>query len=300
MDTIGFIGLGRMGSAMAGNIQKAGYPMVVHDVREEATRPLLEGGARLAGSPAEVARLSDITFTSLPGPKEVAEVSTGPEGVLEGIKQGGIYVDLSTCGPAMVRGIDPMFRQKGAHVLDAPVYSSPARAADRRLGVMVGGDRDDFQRIQAVLDAFADQVTYVGSLGAGVICKLVHNMMGLVMGQVIAEALTLGVKTGVELQAILESGKRSPLGARAEGLAQTVFRGQFEPPSFTLALSRKDIGLMTELGREYSVPMPVANLVEQMLVQGMNQGWAELDHTVIFRLQEELAGVQVRTPDGDE
>ena len=83
METVGFIGLGNMGAGMAGNIQKAGYPMVVFDIREAATRSFLEGGARLASSPAEVARLSDVIFTSLPGPKEVEEVSLGAEGVLE-------------------------------------------------------------------------------------------------------------------------------------------------------------------------------------------------------------------------
>jgi 3-hydroxyisobutyrate dehydrogenase len=90
---------------------------------------------------------------------------------------------------------------------------------------------------------------------------------------------------------------RGLLGSRQELLAQTVFRGQFEPPSFTLALSRKDVGLATELGRQTNVPMPVANLVEQLLVQGINRGWAEQDYTVAFRLQEDVAGVQVRAPD---
>ena len=95
MENVGFIGLGNMGAGMAGNIQKAGYPMVVYDIREAATRPFLEAGARLGNSPADVAGRSDITFSSLPGPKEVEEVSLGREGVLEGIKPGAIFVDLS-------------------------------------------------------------------------------------------------------------------------------------------------------------------------------------------------------------
>ena len=121
METVGFIGLGNMGSGMSRNIQKAGYPMVVYDVREEATKPLLERGARLAGSPAEAASLSDVTLVSLPGPKEVEDVAIGPQGILEGIVDGGIYVELSTSRPALIRRIEPMFRRKGAHVLDAPV-----------------------------------------------------------------------------------------------------------------------------------------------------------------------------------
>ena len=99
METVGFIGLGRMGTAIAGNIRSAGYSMVVHDAREAATRPLLEAGARLGRSPAEVANQSEIMLTSLPGPAEVDAVALGPEGVLEGIREGSVYLDLSTCGP---------------------------------------------------------------------------------------------------------------------------------------------------------------------------------------------------------
>jgi 3-hydroxyisobutyrate dehydrogenase len=134
METVGFIGLGNMGGGMSANIQRAGYPMVVYDIREEVTRPLLEGSARLANSPAEVARLSDVTFTSLPGPKEVEAVALGHEGVLEGIRPGSVYVDLSSSRPTLIRQIEPTFRQKGAHVLDAPVSGGKTGAATRNLG----------------------------------------------------------------------------------------------------------------------------------------------------------------------
>ena len=297
METVGFIGLGRMGSAMARNIQKAGYSMVVHDLREEATKPLLEGGASLAGSSAEVARLSDVIFTSLPGPREVEAVAIGHEGILEGVREGSIYLDLSTCGPDLVRRIEPMFRQKGVHVLDTPVLSSPTRAVARNLIVMVGGEREIYERIHPILDAFADKVVYAGGLGSGCVCKLVHNMMSFGVGQIIAEGLTLGLKAGVDLQVLLESGSRGILGTRREGLAQTVCRGQFDRPSFTLALSRKDMGLATQLGREHNVPMPLANLVEGIMVHGINRGWAEKDYNITFLLQEEVAGVEVRSPE---
>ena len=102
-----------MGSAMARNIQKAGYLMVVHDAREDATGPLLEGGAKLATSPAEVAALCDVTFTSLPGPPQVEEVVDGRDGILEGIKEGAVYLDLSSCGPDLLRRLEPKFRQGG-------------------------------------------------------------------------------------------------------------------------------------------------------------------------------------------
>ena len=302
METVGFIGLGNMGGGMSANIQKAGYKMVVYDLREEAAKPLLEGGARLAGSPAEVASLSDVTLTSLPGPREVESVATGPEGVLEGINAGGIYVDLSTSRPTLIRQIEPLFRQKGAHVLDAPVSGGKSGAASRNLAVMVGGEREIFDRIKPLLEAFGDKVFYAGGIGAGSVCKLVHNMIGHGVRQAIAEGLTLGVKAGVDAEALWECVRRGSLGRMNvlhEGIARTVFRGQYEPASFALALARKDVGLATELGREYDVPMPVANLAEQIAIEAMNRGWGDKDSSVTFTLQEEQAGVEVRAPHVD-
>ena len=297
METVGFIGLGNMGGGMSANIQRAGYPMVVYDLREEAAKPLLEGGAILANSPSEVASLCDITLTSLPGPKEVESVSTGPEGVLQGMKPGGIFVDLSTSRPTLIREVEPRFRQKGCHVLDAPVSGGKSGAASGNLAVMVGGEREIFDRIKPILDSFGDKVFYAGSIGAGSVAKLVHNMIGHGVRQAIAEGLTLGVKAGVDAEALWECIRRGSLGRMSglhEGIARTVFRGEFDPPSFALELSRKDIGLATDLGREFNVPMPVANLVEQIAIQGMNRGWGERDSSVTFLLQEEQSGVEVR------
>ena len=294
MNTIGFIGLGRIGSAMAVNIQKAGYQMVVHDIREAAAKPLLEGGARLAGSPAEVSSVSDITLTSLPGPREVEAIMAGRDGLLEGMKEGGIYLDLSTCGPGLLRTIEPKFRERGAHLMDTPVLSSPTRAIERSLIVMAGGERQIFDRVRPLLDTFADKVVYTGPLGTASVCKLVNNMMSFVMGQVIAEGLTLGLKAGVDLDVLMDTGSRGLLGTRQELFSQTVFQGQFQPPSFTVGLYLKDVGLATELGREFNVPMAMANLAEQLLRQCINKGWADDDYTKTFLLQEEAAGVEVR------
>ena len=208
METVGFIGLGNMGAGMAANIQKAGYPMVVHDVREGATRPFLELGARLATSPEEMARLCDVTFTSLPGPAEVEEVFIGPDGLLQGVEEGRIYVDLSTSRPTLIRQIEPLFRQKGAYILDAPVSGGKSGAASGNLAVMVGGDPEVYKRIKPILDSFGDKVFYAGGIGAGSVAKLVHNMISHGVRQAIAEGLTLGVKAGVDL---------SPCGSVCEG-----------------------------------------------------------------------------------
>ena len=295
METIGFIGLGNLGTAIAQNIQNAGYPMVVYDIREGATKPLLKEGSRLAGAPDEVASLSDVTFTSLPGPREVEDVTLGLHGVVNGIKEGGIYVALSTSRPSLIRRIGEIFEEKSVKVLDAPVLTSPATAADRQVVVMPSGDREVYQKLRPLFDSFADTVVYQGPLGMGSTCKLVNNMITLAVRQVVAEGLTLGVKAGLDLDSLMEAGNRMVLGHQEEGLRKTVFRGQFDPPSFRQALARKDIGLANELGRELNVPMPVANLVEQISIQIGNRGWGDMDTHVIYRLQEEMAGVEIRS-----
>ncbi|HSE95343.1 MAG TPA: NAD(P)-dependent oxidoreductase [Methylomirabilota bacterium] len=299
MDTVGFIGLGNMGVGMAGNIARAGYPLVVHDVRAEASRPLADRGARTAGSAAEVARASDIVFTSLPGPAEVEAVALGPGGVLEGIRPDRVYVDLSTSRPTLIRAIEPRFRARGAHVLDAPVSGGKMGAETRNLAVMVGGERAVYERVKPVLDAFGDKVFYAGAIGAGSVAKLVHNMIGHGIRQAIMEGLTLGVKAGVDAELLWECVRRGAVGRMSvlhEGLPRTLFRGQFAPPTFSLTLARKDIGLAMELGREFGVAMPVASLAEQVAIEALSRGWGELDHTVTCRLQEEAAGVEVRAP----
>ena len=302
METVGFIGLGNMGGGMAGNIQKAGYPMVVYDLREGATRPFLEGGASLGNSPADVASRCDVTLTSLPGPREVELVSLGAEGVLEGAKPGSVYIDLSTSRPTLIREIEPKFRAKGVHVLDAPVSGGKSGAQSRNLAVMVGGDKEVFDRVKPLLEAFGDKVFYAGEIGAGSVAKLVHNMIGHGVRQAIAEGMTLGVKAGVDAESLWQCIRRGSLGRMNilhEGMARTLFRGEYEPASFALNLARKDVGLATELGREFNVPMPVANLAEQIAIEAINRGWGEMDSSVTFRLQEEQADVEVRAPQVD-
>lgn len=302
METVGFIGLGNMGGGMAGNIQKADYPMVVLDLQQSIMQGFIDNGAKAGTSAADIASQCDVMFTSLPGPKEVEAVALGTHGILEGIKPGGIYVDLSTSRPTLIREIEPKFQEKGAYVLDAPVSGGKSGAASGNLAVMVGGEREIYDRIKPLLDSFGDKVFYAGAIGAGSVCKLVHNMIGHGIRQAIAEGITLGVKAGVDAEAVWECVRRGAVGRMSSlhgGLPATVFRNEFDPPSFALELSRKDIRLATELGREFNVPMPVANLAEQIAVQGINRGWSGRDSSVTFLLQEEAAGVEVRAPQID-
>ena len=203
-------------------------------------------------------------------------MATGLQGLLEGIKEGDIYVDLSTSGPTLVRRIEPLFRQKGAHMLDAPVSGGPAGAASGNLAVMVGGEQEVYERVKPILDAFGDKAFYAGDIGAGSVSKLVHNMISHGVWQAVAEGMTLGVKAGVDAKSLWECVRRGAMGRMNtlhERLPRSVFLGKFEPPGMYLRVARKDIGLATELGKEYDVPMPIANLAEQIAIQGLNRGW---------------------------
>jgi 3-hydroxyisobutyrate dehydrogenase len=303
METVGFIGLGNMGGPVAGHIQRMGFPMVVFDVREEATRPFRERGAKVVDSAGELARDSDVIITALPMPRDVEQVSCGENGILQGIRPKSVYVDISTSPPSLIRELEPLFRAKGAFVLDAPVASGQPGAARGIHEVMVGGDKEVFERVKPVLRAFGDQVLHAGPLGCGSICKLVHQMINSTISQAIAEGLTLGVKAGVDTKALWECVRRGMVGRMHVlhfQVPQTVFRNNFETDTFPLKLLRKDVGLATALGRDLNVPLPLASIAEQHLVEAVNRGWGDKSaYTVSFLLQEERAKVAVRAADVD-
>jgi 3-hydroxyisobutyrate dehydrogenase len=298
METVGFIGLGNMGGPVASHIQRAGYPMVVYDIRDEAIRPFRTQGAAVAETAANLASRSAVIITALPMPEDVEQVACGASGIVEGIKPGAIYIDISTSPPSLIRRLEPVFREKGAFVLDAPVASGQPGAAHGIHEVMVGGRREIFERVKPILAAFGDQVLYAGPLGCGSICKLVHQMIGSVVSQAIAEGLSLGVKAGVEPTALWECVRRGMVGRMYVlhyQVPQTVFRGEFETTTFPLKLLRKDVALATDLGRSLSVPLPLANIAEQILTEGVKRGWGDkAAYTVTFQLQEEAAKIQIR------
>jgi 3-hydroxyisobutyrate dehydrogenase len=295
MQTVGFIGLGNMGGPVASHIQRAGFPLIVYDLRAQATGPFRERGATVVKSAAELAARSDIVITALPMPHDVEQVA---QQIIEGVKPGAIYIDISTSPPALIRKLEPLFAAKGAHVLDAPVASGQPGAARGIHEVMVGGEAEIFQRAKPVLDAFGDQVIHAGPLGSGSICKLVHQMINSTISQAIAEGLTLGVKAGVDTKALWECVRRGMVGRMHvlhAQVPQNVFRNDYATDTFPLKLLRKDVGLATALGRTLDVPLPLANITEQKLIEGMNRGWGDKSaYTVTFKLQEEAAQVELR------
>jgi 3-hydroxyisobutyrate dehydrogenase len=293
---IGFIGLGNMGGPMALNLMKAGHELLVHDVRREMAAAHLDKGARWAASPREAAADRELILSSLPGPAEVERVATGADGVIHGATRGAIYADLSTGSPTVMRKIHGVFKERGVHVLDAPVSGGVPGAVHGTLQVMVGGDEAIYQRAKPALEAIG-KVGYMGSIGAGTIAKLVHNAISLSTRAIVAEAFTLGVKAGVQPEALLEAVRGGSFGQGnilSRVLPNVVFTGDFDTQQFALRLARKDVGLATELAREFDVPMALISLVEQLMVEAVARGWGERDSNASWELQEERAGVKVR------
>ena len=295
---IGFIGLGNMGGPMALNLIKAGHTLVVYDVRRESAQPHLDAGATWADGPQDAARAGELILTSLPGPPEVEAVALGPNGILQGAQPGSIYADLSTNSPTVMRKIHAAFKAKGVHVLDAPVSGGVVGAKRGSLQVMVGGEECVFSEVKGVLGAIGNNVGYMGAIGAGTIAKLVHNMISIVSRSLVAEGFTLGVKAGVKPEALLEAIRGASYGQGlilSHMIPDVVFKGEFDTVRFALKLARKDVGLATALAREYDVPMPMAALGEQILIEAMARGWGDRDSTSPWELQEEAARVKVRS-----
>jgi len=299
METIGFIGLGTIGAVVAKNILQAGYPIIVYDIRAEALDALRAAGAEPAASPAEVARRCDVVLSSLPGPAEVEKVARGENGLCQGIHAGSIYVDLSSSSADLIRRIEAEFRPRGARVIDAPLIVGEAGIANRSVQVLASGDRETFEQIKPVLESFGSRIVYTGDLGTGTIIKLAHNLVRRGIGLAIGEGIVMGAKAGADPQMLWDCmhwGLDVQLKQLAKTFSKTAFRGSYEASaSFGIGLARKDVGLATELGRRNNVPMPIANLVEQTMIEAINRGWSNQGTLSLFRLQEEAAQIEVRT-----
>ena len=298
---VGFIGVGNIGQPMASQLLQAGHALVVHDLRPEAAASLLAAGATWADTPRAVAAQCDVIATCLPGPAEMEHVTLGPHGILEGIQPGMLYIDHTTNAPTLVRRVHTLMQARGVEMLDAPVSGGMEGARTRDLLVMVGGTQATFERARPLLEALAKRVMYTGEIGCGCICKLMHNCAVFTLDQIMAECWTTGVKAGVMPETLVEVFTQAALGHMTNlkvRLPDTYLRGDFTA-RFALQLAHKDVGLATALGREYRVPMRLAALCEQDLLQAMVRGWAAHDASIVLTLQEERAQTQVRLPVGE-
>ena len=223
----------------------------------------------------------------------VEEVASGEGGVLSGAGRGSALFDLSTTDPSTIQRIATRAEASGIHVLDAPVSGGTAGAEAATLCVMVGGDRETYDRFKPVLDLIGDKVMYCGGLGSGAVCKIVNNLVGLSVGVLLSEAFSMGVKWGVDAQTLYEAVSGSSGNTNSmHGFPSGIFKRNFEP-GFALDLAAKDVGLATQLGRELRVPMEMSNIAQQRYIDGQNRGFGRMAAGAVAMVQEERAGVEI-------
>ena len=293
---VGFIGLGTMGASIALNAIRGNHSLTVYDVNQTAAKPHLGLGAVWAASPKAVAAESDVVFTSLPGPREIEEVALGEYGLIDGLSEGSAYFDLSTNSPTKVRQLHARFQEKGVEVMDAPESGGPEGARTGKMAIWVGGDEATFKRFEPVLHSMGDAARYIGPIGSGSIAKLVHNLSGYIIQTGLAEAFTMGVKAGLAPDKLWEALRQGAYGRRRtfDTLHRHFLPADFDPPDFVSSLALKDVALACELGREFDVPMKLANITLAEMTEAINRGWGKLDSRVAMQLQSERAGVEIK------
>jgi 3-hydroxyisobutyrate dehydrogenase len=277
---IGFIGLGAMGAPMAASLERAGHAVQSFDLNGKGNRKTTR----------EACDSVEVLFTSLPGPTEVDAV--GKEVAAP------VWFDLSTNSPKRIRSLHKSLLPK-VQLLDAPVSGGPNGAKSGKLAVWVGGDRATYDKYLPVLKAIGDQPFYVGAIGAGTVAKLAHNAASFTVQASLAEIFTLGVKAGVDPLALFQALRQGATGRKRtfDRLPEHFLNGRYDPADFTVRLAHKDVTLAMELAAEVGVPMRVGKIALEELSEAMKRGWSERDCRVAMTLQEERAGVSVKTSD---
>jgi 2-hydroxy-3-oxopropionate reductase len=294
MQHIGFIGLGLMGRPMAKNLLKAGFQLTVHSRSRRSVDELVALGAAAAHSPRDVAAASEVVITMVPDAPDVEAVVAGPDGILAGAKPGLIHIDMSTISPVATRRIAEMEKKAGVTHLDAPVSGGTVGAEAGTLSIMAGGDEAAFSACQPIFAAMGKKITYMGASGAGQTTKACNQIMTGGIYAVMAEALVLAAKSGLDpakVVDVLSSG-----AARCWALevrAPKILRRELNP-GFKASMQYKDLNIVAETARAEGVPAPVTALVREMYSAMLVAGNGELDNSAVITVWEKMAGVEVR------
>jgi 3-hydroxyisobutyrate dehydrogenase len=294
---IGFVGLGKMGKPMAANLLRAGHPLVVYDVRDEAVQELCGLGAERASSPRDAASRAAAVITMLPSSGEVESVVLGRDGMKEVLSSGSIYIDMSTVHPETSRRIAHELSGNGVAVLEAPVSRGQAAAIDGTLSIMVGGNRATYERCMEIFRALGTDVFYCGESGMGAVFKLVNNLLVAINTCSISEALVMGVKAGADLESLLKVLTASSANSFVleKFFPERALKGNFEASGSTDTVC-KDLELALDFGGRHRVPMPFGAASYQLYSLLRGQGFGHRDFTSVLTLAEDAAGVKARLP----
>jgi 3-hydroxyisobutyrate dehydrogenase-like beta-hydroxyacid dehydrogenase len=292
METIGFIGLGKMGGNMAARYLDAGYTVYGEARDRNAAERLIEQGLRWVDTPREVAEAADVVMTSLPTDGIVASVAAGPDGLLAGLGEGKVWADLSTISPGASRELAARVRKegRGAHMLDTPVSGSVPQVQAGTLTIMVGGDEDAYRRVEPILHVLGTP-EYIGENGQGLVLKLAINISLAVQMLAFSEGLLLAERDGIDPHRAAEVMTESPIGSPMLKARVPLVLDRPDETWFDVSLMHKDIRLALGAARDQHVVLPSAAVADQVLTQATETGY---EHRDIAALYEVLANTPPR------
>jgi 2-hydroxy-3-oxopropionate reductase len=281
-NTIGFIGLGTMGTPMVRNLLKHGHTVKVWARKRDAMTPLLDAGALAGESAADAAADSDVVFTIVTDTRAVEEVILGERGVASGARPGTLVIDHSTIDPAGARRIADALRHQGIEMLDAPVSGGGLAAEAGTLSIMAGGSTSAFERAQPLLSCYAKSIVHIGPSGAGQVAKACNQICTIVNQLGAAEAMLLAERAGVDPRAVKEAmmggfAASRMLDLQAPKMIARDFDGKVES-----RLHHKDIHIVLELARKYGIELPASAAAAQVLDTLQERGGARQDSAAVF------------------
>jgi 3-hydroxyisobutyrate dehydrogenase len=291
-ETIGFIGLGNMGSRMAGRLLAAGYDLTVYNRGPDRSELLEQRGAKVAATPSALAARVDIVLSSVADDAAVERVMFGSDGAVAAARAGTTFIEMSTVSPSMSRRLHEVALGRGCSVLDAPVSGSTPQAEQGQLVIFVGGEETVYNRCKSILGVLGKDSFYMGRSGSGAAMKLcVNTLLGLGM-QALAEALTLGLKAGLERERLLNVLSGTVVLSPSQKSKLENARTDTYPATFPLRLMFKDFALILRQAMELSVPMPITAAAEQVCAaENARHGTArDEDFSSVIRTMAQMAG----------
>jgi 3-hydroxyisobutyrate dehydrogenase len=293
MKRIGFVGLGLMGTGMSKNLLKAGYPVTVWNRTASKMEPLVEAGAKAAGSPREVAENSDVVIDIVTDSPDVEQVLLGPDGVIQGAREGMVCIDMSTISPITTREISAKLAEKGVKMLDAPVSGGVIGANNGTLSIMVGGDEGVFDECLPIFEAMGKTITHVGGIGDGQVTKAVNQILVGTTMLGVAEALVFAKKAGVNIERCHAAVSGGAAGSwQLTNNGGRVLRGDMEP-GFKIKDYLKDLRIIMETAESIEMPLPATSLVQQMYRGMQAEGLLEKGTQAVSMMVEKLANEKV-------